>query len=509
VWSASGPDATKAQFWYNDTTPAGCEKVPATMSGPASGSIPNRAACFNNLPQNTDFNASAQWADNAGNLSAIVSSGALEKDTEPPKAPTVNIVTSPLNKANIAAVTINGNVPASTIVEANATVNISVTDGTSTISGSAPTDLAANYTKTFNLTALKDGTIKATACAVDQALNAGPCSETTAVKDATPPLPPIVSIDPDPITQISQTFVEGTVSGETGTEVTLAVTDENPATLDLTSPTFVLTSARTVNFNVSSLSDGIITASATLEDAFGNVSLPGTDTAIKNTTGPAIFITAPAPGSLNGSPVKVAGLASPGAEITLTDETGKKLNLEPIVACAPPGPIAKPCSDAGLWRAELRYGTSGAHTLNARTSLATGSAAVVARVTFDVDPINPNVIRTTVDGQPFLNGESVVIEGTGSDDFSGLLAFEMTVFDIRQNEVQPGPLGTPPTIRLGKSVFQGNASCPACGPKALSATWRIDLSFLPLGYYSYTVFAVDHVGNKSKQPATGSFLKGY
>jgi hypothetical protein len=520
------PDDAHANVWYtNDTLgtiPTACAKAPTTVTGAPNGDQPARQSCIDALAQWTKFTFHAQWADAAGNLSNAASSNQLRKDTEVPLAPTVALSVPKVTGANVSAITISGHVPdaVATGVEQGIRVDISVTDGVNTKSGFATTDASGNYTLTMSLAPLQDcptsNCIVARAFATDLAGNVGPVGSSAGVpKDTLPPAIPTVVIDPQSITVINQSFVEVTVCGETGTSVALFIDDDSaPDTLPIHAAPFNLTSCRTIQMDVTGLHDGILTASATLTDSFGNTGLPGTATANKNAdTSPAVKITSPAANSLTGKTVKIEGEAIPGAHITVWDSY-----IDP--KGAPHGRVQlngnQVTTDANAkWSITPTFGGSGTHTIEAVTDNAGGGhAANVARVVFDVDAVNPTV---AVDGigsngiAPItLPGEPLIISGTADDDFSGVYGVQIQIFDIKnQDSLQVCITCTPPTVGLiqGRSTVDTATTCPLCAPKVLHARWSFDASGLAAGWYTATIYAVDFRNNHSTQPQKVQFLK--
>lgn len=303
-WSAASADATKATIWFADATgsiPAGSNCGPWDV-GPTRDPILNATAAVNELclaalPQNQAFTFRGKWEDAAGNVSTIARSDqfapedntdVVVKDTEAPVAPTITIDATRINLANVTAVPIKGSIAPSTISEAGARVDVSATDGTNTVTGFTTADGLAGYVKNLDLTSLADGPITASAFATDLAGNPGPAANAGPIdKDATAPATPSVLIEPNPISSDNQHIVEVTVNGETNAAVALSVDDTDPGTAAVVAPPFQLTSAHTVSLDLSSLSNGQITATATLKDSFDNVSAPGIGIAQKN---PAEFV---------------------------------------------------------------------------------------------------------------------------------------------------------------------------------------------------------------------------
>ena len=525
----TAPDDVSASVWYTmdavTTPPAGCEAT--TFAPPASGENPVRAACIAAITEYHSFTLHAQWTDAAGNISLIADSNVLTKDTELPAMPTVTISDTMINKADALAVTVSGSIPNSPTshLESGDRVDITVSDGATNRQVNTISDAVAGYTSTLNVSQLADcpttKCINASAFVTDLAGNVGPVASTSdtttgAMKDTVAPAAPVISVDPQLIKSTNVTFVEFSVCGETGALVKLTIDDDSAADSNaITVPTFTLSNCQTVNQDVSSLHDGVITATATLTDAFGNESVLGTGTAQKNVaTSSAVEITSPAPGALTGKAVKITGLAvansisSPGdAHLTVWDSyvdlqgnprNRVALNGNPITADA-----------SGAWTLTHTFGGSGTHTIEAVTDKATQAQANIAKIVFDVDAVNPNATVTNVDRQVVAPGEPIVIQGDATDDFSGVYGVQIQIFDLaHQNSLQVTP-SVPPTVNLiqGRAVVDVASTCPLCAPRATSVHWSYDASGLPAGYYTARVYAVDFKDNHSTQPYNFTFLK--
>lgn len=490
-WTASSADATKAQVWFQDedgAIPSGCGKFPAaTIDRDPSGDIALTSACASSLPEAKKFAFYATWRDAAGNVTATPSKSTdLLKDTIPPLAPIVVIDTDPITA------TTETNVAVSGTAETDARVDVTLTDGTNSLTRSM-TATNGMFRVIFDSSPLLDGTITARATATDAASNSGPVGTDTAFKDSVAPDAPIITITPDEITQPNQQFVEVTVAGEAGAVANLTINDQDPGTASILR-TFTLNSAVKVLVDLTPLTDGLITATATLTDGVGNISPVGTATATKRLTTPSVTITSPAQNSLNPGAVRVAGTAETTVP-TGTTVTVFEQGTDTALATASVG------ADHS-WSTQITYPSSGVHTIYARIENGRGSA----QRTFEVDPIKPSARITTPNGAIFSSAEQVILEGTGLDDWSGVYAIEVNIFDARRIEVNPNT--NPPRVVLGQTVVQANATCsPNCPGTAKTVTWRFDASTLSSGVYTAQVVAIDRVGNEAAQPAQINFIK--
>lgn len=83
----------------------------------------------------------------------------------------------------------------------------------------------------------------------------------------------------DPVNAANQSAVTVSGTGEAGTTADVSVDDEDSATTPVAATAAVSESGYSVTLDLSSLSDGTLTATVSLTDAAGNTGLAGTDTA--------------------------------------------------------------------------------------------------------------------------------------------------------------------------------------------------------------------------------------
>ncbi len=102
---------------------------------------------------------------------------------------------------------------------------------------------------------------------------------------ATPPAAPTVSLT-DPVNAANQTKATVSGTGQAGTKAAISVDDEDPATAAVTGSTAVSETGYSATLDLSSLSDGTLTAAVTLTDPAGNTGPAGADTATKDTLAP-------------------------------------------------------------------------------------------------------------------------------------------------------------------------------------------------------------------------------
>jgi hypothetical protein len=236
------------------------------------------------------------------------------RDTTPPNAPVVSL--PDVSGANVTAVplTISG--------EAGTTAAYTIASGASIVDGTASIGSSGSAVVTVNLSALPDGPLVTTVVLTDAANNTSAPGTNGSIKDVTPPAPPTVTLPT--IKAANAGAVTLTITGEPNTTVNYTVI-AGPITLTGTgsldgSGSFMTT------VNLTGAPDGNVVASATLTDAAGNAGAPGTHTAVKDATPPAITL----PG-----PLQVPAASAAGATVTYTASATDNLQLVSF-ACAPP-----------------------------------------------------------------------------------------------------------------------------------------------------------------------------
>ena len=267
--------------------------------------------------------ATAKSTDGVGNDSPVESIQ-VAKDTGVPSAPAVTMPAF-VNDATKGAIEISGT------AEAGSTVNISVSDtdgGTPHVTSSVVTAPNGSWTKTLDLSSLTDGTLTASATATDTAGNVSPAGTDTATKDVVKPAAPAVTLT-DPITPANAATSTVSGSAEDGSTVDVSVDDTDAGTAPVTGSD-ASDGTYSVPVDLSSLSDGTLTATATATDPAGNVSTSGTDTAAKDTVALDVVSASPAHGSTVQPPATVSmttnePMSTSLSTITLTDSTSSQL----------------------------------------------------------------------------------------------------------------------------------------------------------------------------------------
>lgn len=473
----TGAASVSAEVWFTDATgnmPASPSNCGRWQVSPTFESSTN-PTCMDALPEGI-FYFKGQWKDAAGNL-GTVAQAQHRKDTTAPAAPTVGAPV--IGPGTMAAAPISG------VAEAGSSVAVTASQGTTTVTA-APTTAGPNgaYAVTVNVSAFTDGPVNLSAVATDLGGNVGVAGTGTTTKDTVAPAAPTSVAFAAAVVQGNVTAVDITVDGETGTRANVSVDDTSPASLPVTGTGMLVAGKATVRLNLSSLSDGTLTAKVTLTDAGNNTGPARTATGTKDTTGPAApSITSPSANA--ASPQResftASGSAEPSVIVLLTENGGTEV-------------IGSGSSDStGAWRIGLKL-ASGTHAVQARARDDSGNVGPLSSVRiFDVDADLPTVTVETPNYSAFTPIVSSMVDGTASDKpataIGNVLAIEVTVFDL-----------------AGEAVLQQNAICTEC-PVKNKVEWSFDVAALPPGLYTLDAIAVDVAGNRSAQPARTSFIK--
>jgi len=191
----------------------------------------------------------------------------LVLDANTPVAPAITTIAGAgnrINNAEKAAVAVVG-----TTSEADVTVTVTLSDGTSFITGTANATTSA-YTVTLDATSLTDGAITASSTAMDAAGNISSATSGSATKDiVAPSTPTITSIATDNyINDVEKGAIHVIGTAEAGSTVNVLLTSVATVTGSGT--------ATGGNYDITidgtTLTDGTVTPSVTATDAAGNVS---------------------------------------------------------------------------------------------------------------------------------------------------------------------------------------------------------------------------------------------
>ncbi|WP_191601785.1 Ig-like domain-containing protein [Marinomonas algicola] len=339
--------------------------------------------------------------DAAGNVSVASSGLTVTIDTAAPNALSVADLAdaSDSGSSNSDNITSDTTPTVTGTAEANATVTLYDTDGTTSL-GSTTADGSGNWSITSST--LTEGDHNLTTKATDTASNTSVASSALTVTiDSTAPNAPSVadladasdsgSSNSDNITSTTTPTLTGTA--EANATVTLYDTNGS-GTTSLGS----VTADGSGNWSITSsaLTDGAHTLTTKSTDAAGNVSVASSgltvtiDTAAPNALSVADLADASDSGSSNSDNITsdttptVTGTAEANATVTLYDTDGTT-SLGSTTA-----------DGSGNWSITSRALTDGAHTLTTKSTDAAGNVSVASSgLTVTIDTTNPTVTITS------------------------------------------------------------------------------------------------------------------
>lgn len=371
-----------------------------------------------NLSQGS-YTANVILVDGNGNVAAPVSR-TFTIDNAAPAPPDLTQPLPPANQANSDAFPVSGT------GEAGAAVTVTVTDAATSATGTATVAGNGTWSTTVDVTGLVDGPLSVTAAQTDGAGNdSDPSAPATTTKDTVAPATPTVAVSPDPISQAAQTSV--TVSGSSnGDSVDLTFSDGPGGGSDLTASVPVSAGAYSTTFDVSSLADGTVTASAVARDTAGNSSGEASDTATKDTAAPATPGVSIDPDPINDdnqTSITVSG-TSDGAtvDVVLSDGPGGGADLTaadvPVTSGSYSAPFNTTSLADGTVTATVVASDPVGNTSGPGTDTATKDteAPTTLTVLISPDPVN-DASKSAVSVSGTSDGDSVAI--TVSDGAGG------------------------------------------------------------------------------------------
>ncbi|HEV8685768.1 MAG TPA: Ig-like domain-containing protein [Gaiellaceae bacterium] len=217
----------------------------------------------------------AQGVDDAGNVSALSNVLAIVYDSIAPAAPIVAL--PDVNAADRSSVqlTVTG--------ETGAAVSTNVSDGVARVSGAGVVGEGGVFSTLLDLSGLADGVLLARATLTDLAGNTSAVGVDSSVKDTLAPAAPGVALADVGLANRHAVLLE--VVGEVGAAVAYVIGDGTASVAG--SGSIGAGGVFSTVLDLSGLADGVLSASATLRDAFGNVSAAGVDSSLKDTVAPA------------------------------------------------------------------------------------------------------------------------------------------------------------------------------------------------------------------------------
>jgi hypothetical protein len=326
VSSASISGTAEANASISLTVSDGTHNVTGSTTADGSGNWSFTGLVLTSLNDgaaNVSYSVTA--TDAAGNTSPAGQKTGVMKDVLVPSAPAISTWTHPyINAGNVANVGISGT------SEANATINLTISDGSANVTGSTTADGSGNWSFTKNVSTLADGTnnISYTVTATDAAGNTSPAASKTGVtKDTTAPGAPVISTWTHPINASNYTSASISGTSEANASISLTVSD---GTHNVTGST---TADGSGNWSftglvLTSLNDGAanVSYSVTATDAAGNTSSVASKTGVTKDTGvpsaPVISTWTHPINAGNVSSASTSGTSEANATINLTVSDG-------------------------------------------------------------------------------------------------------------------------------------------------------------------------------------------
>ncbi|HWH28218.1 MAG TPA: Ig-like domain-containing protein, partial [Mycobacteriales bacterium] len=447
------------------------------VSGAVSFADENRTVVFTPAVRFTDGTYTASWsvADGVGNSRTGQFSFTI--DGVAPANPTV-VLTDPVNAANAAAVPVSG-----TADEPGLTVLLSADDANPATSAVTRTAVVApdkTFSTTMDLRSLDDGRIDVVAVARDAAGNTSAGSGTdSATKDTRAPAAPVAGFAVDRVNagNVAAVTVGGT--GERGSSVVVSVDDADPATSAVVAPAVTVSEAgswTTAALDLTSLSDGTLTASAVATDAAGNASPAGTDTVDKDVVAPlAPQIETGTANAANAAAYPVSGTAEPGSTVFADAISGDVVTAS----------MSDVADEEGAWSLQLDVSglPDGSFSVRAQSVDGFGNTSPTASVAAVKDTVAP--AGTTVTLADPVNAASAAAAGvSGAAEPGASVAVSVDDADA------------------GTAAVTGTATADETG------SWEttLDLSSLAEGTLTATAVATDAAGN-SAAPVTDTATK--
>ncbi|HRO38100.1 retention module-containing protein, partial [Thauera sp.] len=210
------------------------------------------------------YGVTARITDTAGGVITASSAGAIDT------VATIGVSLADVNAANVAAAPISGT---TTGIESGRTVTLVVSDAdpaTPDVTVTAVINPDGSYSTTANLSGLIDGPLSVTVSASDAAGNTATSSGTASLDTSAGITVSLADVN---AANAAAAPIGGTTTGiEPGQVVTLVVSDTDPATPDVTVTAVINPDGSySTTADLSGLSDGPLTVTASVADAAGNV----------------------------------------------------------------------------------------------------------------------------------------------------------------------------------------------------------------------------------------------
>ena len=395
----------------------GAHTVTKTVTGTGSAqAVTLTAGDLTTLTDGT-ISVSATQTDAAGNAqTAAAATTSFVLDTTAPAAPTLALGTGVANGATAAEATAAGGVVTVT-GELNDSISVTFTNGAHTVTKTVTgTGSAQAVTLTAgDLTTLTDGTISVSATQTDAAGNAqtAAAATTSFVLDTTAPAAPTLALGTgvaNGATAAEATAAGGvvTVTGELDDSISVTFTNGAHTVTKTVTGTGSAQAVTLTAGDLTTLTDGTISVSATQTDAAGNAqtAAAATTSFVLDTTAPAAPTLALGTGVANGATAAEATAA--GGVVTVTGELNDSIS---VTFTNGAHTVTKTVTGTGSAQAvtltpgDLTTLTDGTISVSATQTDAAGNAqtAAAATTSFVLDTLAPTV--TTVTGQHCRTGD--------------------------------------------------------------------------------------------------------
>jgi len=392
---------------------------------------------------NGTLTVSATQTDTAGNTSTA----ATQSITLDNAAPSAVTITTPIETDGIVnAAEDNDVLIAGSGAESGNTVNVSISDGSSSVSRTVTADSSGNWTLSgseLDVSGLNNGTLTVSATQTDTAGNTStPATQSITLDNAAPSVVSITTpIETDGIVNAAEdndVLIAGS-GAESGNTVTVSISDGSSSvsrtvTAD-SSGNWTLSGSE---LDVSGLNNGTLTVSATQTDTAGNTSTPATQSITLDNAAPSVVsITTPieTDGIVNAAEDNDVLIAGSGAEsgntVTVSISDGSSSVSRTVTA-----------DSSGNWTlsgSELDVSglTNGTLTVSATQTDTAGNTSTAATQSITLDNAAPSVlsITTPIEGDGRVNAaedNDVLIAGSGAEAGNSVT---VTISDTNNSQV--------------------------------------------------------------------------
>jgi cyclophilin family peptidyl-prolyl cis-trans isomerase len=502
-------------------------------------------------------------ATNSLNDTASTSTTSTKNTAGPSVA--ITSLTDPINHTNQTSTTASGT------GEAGATISIVASDGThsTTPKGSTIGSGGTWSISGINVSTLNDGTITYTVTATDSTQNSATASK-TATKNAALPTVAVTSIT-SPVNSSNVTNTSASGTGSVGDSVSVVASDGTHTTAAQTTTITTGTSWSISNIDVSGLSDGTITYTATISDTSNNTAT-GSKTTTKDTVAPSVAVTTVTSqiNKSNATSTSASGTGSVGATVqvvasdgihtstaksatvgsggtwsitgidvssltdgtitytaTATDSAGnsaiasKSTTKDTVVPAVTITAVTTPVNKANVTSTSANgtgevgahisvVASDGTHTTAAQTTtVGTDTNWSVSGI--NVSTLTDGTITYTVTATDSFNNSNTAAKSTTKDTVAPTVAITAVTNPINTGNVSStsangtGTVGA--NIQVVASDGSGHSSAPQTTTVGSGGTWsvsNVDVSSLNDGTVTYTVTASDTAGNQATASKTAT-----